>query len=132
MEKSAPHTSPPTWESNVVIPITHPPTYLNSLTTLQSPYKKHHSRLASFFFFLTNHLPGSNIKIEMVMMGLERLVVSLKTKLRRSVKTKNNSSYDKIEKSDSMRVEIRSRKAQKLIQETLKIADSPHTKSFPF
>nr|GLL18801.1 hypothetical protein A4A49_16987 [Ipomoea trifida]GMC59520.1 Glucose-repressible alcohol dehydrogenase transcriptional effector like [Ipomoea batatas]GMC66030.1 Glucose-repressible alcohol dehydrogenase transcriptional effector like [Ipomoea batatas]GMC67406.1 Glucose-repressible alcohol dehydrogenase transcriptional effector like [Ipomoea batatas] len=68
----------------------------------------------------------------MVMMGLERLVVSLKTKLRRSVKTKNNSSYDKIEKSDSMRVEIRSRKAQKLIQETLKIADSPHTKSFPF
>lgn len=75
---------------------------------------------------------GSNINIEMVMMGLERLVVSLKTKLRRSVKTKNNSSYDKIEKSDSMRVEIRSRKAQKLIQETLKIADSPHTKSFPF
>ncbi|KAF9663931.1 hypothetical protein SADUNF_Sadunf17G0103300 [Salix dunnii] len=33
--------------------------------------------------------------------------------------------YDKIEKSDSMRVEIRSRKARKLIEETLKIADSP-------
>nr|GMC57115.1 hypothetical protein CDL15_Pgr020424 [Ipomoea batatas] len=81
---------------------------------------------------LPSRTSSSNINIEMVMMGLERLVVSLKTKLRRSVKTKNNSSYDKIEKSDSMRVEIRSRKAQKLIQETLKIADSPHTKSFPF
>ena len=38
-------------------------------------------------------------------------------------------SYDVIEKSESMRLEIRSRKARKLIQETLKIADSPNRRS---
>jgi hypothetical protein len=62
----------------------------------------------------------------MVMMVLERLVVSLKSKIR-SLKMKK--PYDKIEKSESMRVEIRSRKAQKLIQETLKIADSPNSRT---
>lgn len=66
------------------------------------------------------------------MVGLERWAVSLKTKLVRSVlKMKKSDDYDKIEKSESMRVEIRSRKARKLIEETtLKIADSPKTKSF--
>ncbi|KAG6659059.1 hypothetical protein I3843_03G006100 [Carya illinoinensis] len=57
-----------------------------------------------------------------VMMGLERLVVTLKSKIR-SLKTKK--LYDKIEKSESMRFEIRSRKARKLIEKTLKTADSP-------
>lgn len=43
------------------------------------------------------------------------------------------SSYDKIEKSESMRIEIRSKKARKLIEETLKVADSPKTtKSYSF
>lgn len=54
-------------------------------------------------------------------------MVSLKSRLR-CLKTKKPGGgglYDKIEKSESMRVEIRSRKAQKLIQETLKVADSP-------
>lgn len=66
------------------------------------------------------------------MVGLERWAVSLKTKLVRSVlKMKKSDDYDKIEKRESMRVEIRSRKARKLIEETtLKIADSPKTKSF--
>lgn len=41
-------------------------------------------------------------------------------------------SYDKIEKSESMRVEIRSKKARKLIEQTLKIADSPKSRSYPF
>lgn len=63
------------------------------------------------------------------MMGFGRLMVSLKSRLR-CLKTKKPAAgggglYDKIEKSESMRVEIRSRKAQKLIQETLKVADSP-------
>lgn len=40
--------------------------------------------------------------------------------------------YNKIDKSESMRVEIRSRKARKLIQDTLKIADSPKTRSYAF
>ncbi|KAL5582022.1 hypothetical protein UlMin_014464 [Ulmus minor] len=65
----------------------------------------------------------------MVMLGLDRLVVSLKSKIR-SLKMKK--PYDKIEKSESMRVEIRSRKARKLIEKTLKIADSPTTKSYAF
>ncbi|KAL4322804.1 hypothetical protein AHAS_Ahas04G0265400 [Arachis hypogaea] len=41
--------------------------------------------------------------------------------------------YDKMEKSESMRVEIRSRKARKLIEDTLKIADSPKSsKTYTF
>lgn len=63
------------------------------------------------------------------MMGLERLMISLKSKLR-SLKMKK--PYDKIEKSESMRVEIRSKKARKLVEETLKIADSPKTRSYAF
>lgn len=63
----------------------------------------------------------------MVMMGLGRLVGSLKSKIR-SLKLKK--PYDKMEKSESMRVEIRSRKARKLIEETLKIADSPKSRTF--
>nr|KYP76499.1 hypothetical protein KK1_020744 [Cajanus cajan] len=64
----------------------------------------------------------------MVMMGLGRLVVSLKSKIR-SLKLKK-PYYDKMEKSESMRVEIRSKKARKLIEETLKIADSPKSRTF--
>ncbi|OIT39232.1 hypothetical protein A4A49_16987 [Nicotiana attenuata] len=67
----------------------------------------------------------------MVMMGLERLMASLKTRLRRCLKMKE-PKYDKIEKSESMRIEIRSRKARKLIEQTLKIADSPKTRSYTF
>jgi len=63
----------------------------------------------------------------MVMMGLGRLVGTLKSKIR-SLKLKK--PYDKMEKSESMRVEIRSRKARKLIEETLKIADSPKSRTF--
>ncbi|KEH21845.1 hypothetical protein MtrunA17_Chr7g0221301 [Medicago truncatula] len=62
-------------------------------------------------------------------MGLGRLVGTLKSKIK-SLKLKK--PYDKMEKSESMRVEIKSRKARKLIEETLKIADSPKTKSFNF
>ncbi|WRX20823.1 hypothetical protein QQP08_013310 [Theobroma cacao] len=48
-------------------------------------------------------------------------------------KMKKPAYYDKIEKSESMRVEIRSRKARKLIEETMKIADSPRTsKTYAF
>lgn len=66
----------------------------------------------------------------MVLMGLGRLVGTLKSKIR-SLKIMKKP-YDKIEKSESMRVEIRSRKAQKLIEDTLKIADSPKTKTYAF
>ncbi|RDY10576.1 hypothetical protein CR513_04882, partial [Mucuna pruriens] len=58
-------------------------------------------------------------------MGLGRLMVNLKSKIR-SLNLKMKKSYDKVEKSESMRMEIRSRKARKLIEETLKVADSPN------
>ncbi|KAK9700144.1 hypothetical protein RND81_08G219900 [Saponaria officinalis] len=61
-------------------------------------------------------------------MGLERLVETLKTKLMKNLKGKKAYEYNEIEKSESMRIEIRSRKARKLIQETLKFADSPTKK----
>ncbi|KAK7295592.1 hypothetical protein RJT34_18502 [Clitoria ternatea] len=64
------------------------------------------------------------------MMGLGRLVVTLKSKIK-CLKVKQ-ANYDKMEKSESMRVEIRSRKAKKLIEETLKIADSPKSRTFTF
>lgn len=81
------------------------------------------------------------------MMGLERFVVTIKSKLK-GLKSGSSSSsskhnynhkaaasanyYDKIDKSGSMRIEISSRKAQKLIQKTLKIADSPINKTHAF
>ncbi|KAK4356345.1 hypothetical protein RND71_025316 [Anisodus tanguticus] len=67
------------------------------------------------------------------MMGLERSMISLKMKLKRSsMKIIKKETYDKIEKSESMRVEIRNMKARKLNDKTLKIADSPKTRSYPF
>ncbi|KAG4914820.1 hypothetical protein JHK87_052377 [Glycine soja] len=64
-------------------------------------------------------------------MGLGRLMVTLKSKIR-SLKIMKKPDYDKVEKSESMRMEIRSRKARKLIEETLKVADSPKSKAFAF
>ncbi|CAN4119276.1 unnamed protein product [Withania somnifera] len=66
------------------------------------------------------------------MKGLERLMIRLKMKLKGSSMKIKKEFYDKIEKSESMRVEIRSKKARKLNEKTLKIADSPKTKIFPF
>ncbi|KAE9604991.1 hypothetical protein Lal_00036867 [Lupinus albus] len=62
-------------------------------------------------------------------MGLGGFVVSLKSKIK-SLKVKK--PYDKVEKSESMRVEIRSRKARKIIEETLKVADSSKSKAYNF
>lgn len=61
----------------------------------------------------------------MVMMSrqLERLVGSLKS-LIKSLKGNKRAIYDKMDKTESMRVEIRSRRAQKLIVKNLKMADS--------
>lgn len=59
-------------------------------------------------------------------------MIRLKMKLKGSSTKIKKELYDKIEKSESMRVEIRSKKAQKLNQKTLKIADSPKTRSYTF
>lgn len=61
----------------------------------------------------------------MVMMSqqLGRLVGSLKSKIK-TLKGNKKPTYDKMDKTDSMRVEIRSRRAQKLIAKNLEMADS--------
>ncbi|XP_066327103.1 uncharacterized protein [Miscanthus floridulus] len=69
----------------------------------------------------------------MVMMGqLGRLVDGIKSRLRAggnkqrggATRTKAAAGYDKVEKTESMRVEIRSRQARKLIAKNLDAADS--------
>ncbi|KAM3219933.1 hypothetical protein P3S67_019702 [Capsicum chacoense] len=54
---------------------------------------------------------------------LENLVESIKSKVRKLKKSKK--PYIKMDKSSSVRVEIRSRKARKLIDKTLQAADRP-------
>ncbi|KAH0727335.1 hypothetical protein KY290_003066 [Solanum tuberosum] len=54
---------------------------------------------------------------------LESLVESIKSKVRKLKKSKK--PYVKMDKSSSVRVEIRSKKARKLIDKTLQAADRP-------
>ncbi|GFP88650.1 hypothetical protein PHJA_001008700 [Phtheirospermum japonicum] len=61
---------------------------------------------------------------------LENLVESIKSKVR-SLKKKTKKPYVKMDKSASVRVEIRSRKAKKLIDKTLQAADRPGKKQIP-
>ncbi|KAM1457706.1 hypothetical protein ACFX13_035709 [Malus domestica] len=58
---------------------------------------------------------------------LESLVESIKSKVR-ALKKKSKKPYIKMDKSSSVKVEIRSKKARKLIDKTLKAADHPGTK----
>jgi len=60
------------------------------------------------------------------MLGLKKVVMTIKAKIK---SLKKKKEYNKVEKSESMRMEIRSRKAKKLIEETLKVADSPKSKT---
>ena len=54
---------------------------------------------------------------------LENLVESIKSKVRALKKSKK--PYIKMDKSSSVKVEIRSRKAKKLIDKTMRAADRP-------
>ncbi|KAM1243376.1 hypothetical protein ACFX2G_035640 [Malus domestica] len=58
---------------------------------------------------------------------LESLVESIKSKVR-ALKKKSKKPYIKMDKSSSVKVEIRSKRARKLIDKTLKAADRPGTK----
>nr|XP_009781325.1 PREDICTED: uncharacterized protein LOC104230257 [Nicotiana sylvestris]XP_016495539.1 PREDICTED: uncharacterized protein LOC107814614 [Nicotiana tabacum] len=58
---------------------------------------------------------------------LENLVQSIKSKVRKLKKSKK--PYIKMDKSSSVRVEIRSKKARKLIDKTLQAADHPGKRS---
>ncbi|CAL9239703.1 unnamed protein product [Arabidopsis halleri] len=82
-----------------------------------------------------------------VRMRLGKIVEGLKSKIKMGLRMRkrsslssysssssssSSSSYEKIEKSESMRFELRSRKAHKIIQETLQIADSPTSRTYAF
>ncbi|KAE8716764.1 serine carboxypeptidase-like 18 [Hibiscus syriacus] len=58
---------------------------------------------------------------------LESLVATIKSKVRALKKSKKSSNkpYIKMDKSSSIKVEIRSRKARQLIDRTLEAADRP-------
>ncbi|KAI7992091.1 Ribosomal RNA small subunit methyltransferase E [Camellia lanceoleosa] len=56
---------------------------------------------------------------------LENLVESIKSKVRSLKKSKKKKPYVKMDKSASVKVEIRSRQARNLIDKTLKVADRP-------
>ncbi|KAK5770524.1 uncharacterized protein LOC108463556 [Gossypium arboreum] len=60
---------------------------------------------------------------------LGSLMESIKSKIRALKKSKPNKPYIKMDKSASVKVEIRSRKARKLIDKTLKVADQPGKRS---
>ncbi|CAL0321692.1 unnamed protein product [Lupinus luteus] len=60
-------------------------------------------------------------------MELGRLIENLKSKVKF---LKIRKSYDKVEKSESMRLDMRSRKARKLIQKTLKVSHSSKSRFF--
>ncbi|KAL8137514.1 hypothetical protein V2J09_003515 [Rumex salicifolius] len=69
-------------------------------------------------------------------MRVEKVVGTLRSKLARSVKmvrlrktNRGEKSWSKIEKTESTRVEMASRKARRLIEETLRVADSPSTRT---
>ena len=72
-----------------------------------------------------------------VRMRLGKIVEGLKSKIKTGLRMRkrsslSSSSYEKIEKSESMRFELRSKKAHKIIQETLQIADSPTSRTYAF
>ncbi|KAJ8645352.1 hypothetical protein MRB53_007100 [Persea americana] len=60
---------------------------------------------------------------------VENLVESIKSKVRSLKRSRKKKPYVMMDKSSSVKVEIRSRKARNLIDKTLKVADSPGKKS---
>lgn len=62
---------------------------------------------------------------------MEKMVESIKSKVRSLKRStaKKKKPYVKMDKSSSVKVEIRSRKARKLIDKTLEVADSPGKRS---
>ncbi|KAK9097144.1 hypothetical protein Sjap_022641 [Stephania japonica] len=55
---------------------------------------------------------------------LESIVESIKSKVR-ALKKSKKKPYVKMDKSSSVKVEIRSRQAKKLIEKTMRVADRP-------
>ncbi|OIV91148.1 hypothetical protein TanjilG_30370 [Lupinus angustifolius] len=56
---------------------------------------------------------------------MEKLLESIKSKVKKLKKKTKKKSYVQIDKSASVKVEIRSKKARNLINKTLQAADRP-------
>ncbi|KAL8195269.1 hypothetical protein R6Q57_025672 [Mikania cordata] len=59
------------------------------------------------------------------------LIESIKSKVKALKKKKPKKVYVKMDKTNSVRVEIRSRQARKLIDKTLRAADQPGKRPLP-
>ncbi|KAL8264639.1 hypothetical protein R6Q59_022769 [Mikania micrantha] len=59
------------------------------------------------------------------------LIESIKSKVKALKKKKPKKVYVKMDKTNSVRVEIRSRQARKLIDKTLQAADQPGKRPLP-
>ncbi|MFS7920427.1 hypothetical protein Hanom_Chr03g00224771 [Helianthus anomalus] len=63
--------------------------------------------------------------------GFESLIETIKSKVKALKKKKPKKVYMKMDKTNSVRVEIRSRQARKLIDKTLQAADRPGKRPIP-
>jgi hypothetical protein len=61
------------------------------------------------------------------MLGLKKLAVSVKTKIN---SLRRKKGYKKVEKSDNIKKEIRSKKVKKPSEENLKLVESPKSDTF--
>jgi hypothetical protein len=61
------------------------------------------------------------------MLGLKKLAVSVKTKIN---SLRRKKGYKKVEKSDNIKKEIRSKKVKKPNEENLKLVESPQSDTF--
>jgi hypothetical protein len=61
------------------------------------------------------------------MLGLKKLAVSVKSKIN---SLRRKKGYKKVEKSDNIKKEIRSKKVKKPNEENLKLVESPKSDTF--
>jgi hypothetical protein len=61
------------------------------------------------------------------MLGLKKLAISVKTKIN---SLRRKKGYKKVEKSDNIKKEIRSKKVKKPNEENLKLVESPKSDTF--
>ncbi|CAN6933866.1 unnamed protein product [Brassica oleracea] len=128
-----------THETHIVTSFT---TFDISLPPHVHPYLYLHVYSPPFSSSLISPSHTSKRSQVLVRMRFGKIVEGLKSKIKASLRMRkrsslsslssssSSSSYEKIEKTDSMRFELRSRKAHKIIQQTLRIADSPTSRTY--
>ena len=100
---------------------------LETLCIKQSAPKVNFLSVSAFVSLQNNSVTKyQRIGVRKMANQLENLVESIKSKVRSLKKSsKSKKPYIKMDKSASVKVEIRSRNARKLIDKTLKAADRP-------